>query len=100
MAKGQILKDQIEKKILEVFPDAFVQDKKIYINGKENGESVQVALSMTCPKTPVGAPVKMDFETDWEFDGPAATPAPPQKQTEITQSERENILELMRKLNL
>lgn len=100
MAKGQILKDQIEKKILAVFPEAFVQDKKIYINGTENGEKIQVAISMSCPKTLVDAPAKMDFETDWEFDGPTAAPAQPQRVTEISDSERANIQALMEKFGL
>lgn len=105
MAKGQILKDEITEKILKTFPDAFVMDKSIYINGRENGEFVQVKLALTTPKTPVEAPTTVDIgaDFDWGSDDTkpaAAKPAPVQRVTEITQSERDNIAELMRKLNL
>ena len=53
MAKGDLLKKEITNKLEEVFGNAFlgVIDKKIYLQGKENGETIQIAITMTCPKT-------------------------------------------------
>ena len=52
MAKGNIAKQNVAKKIAEVFGSDFVGefDKKLYLWSEENGEKVQIAISMTCPK--------------------------------------------------
>lgn len=41
----------------EVFDSAFVMetDDKLYLNLIEDDETVQVAISITCPKTPVAS---------------------------------------------
>ena len=31
------------------------QDKKIYVWADDGGERVQIAIAMTCPKTPIAA---------------------------------------------
>ena len=99
-AKGTEAKERVTKKILECFGqnDAFVFDKKIYINTTENGEKVQVALTLTCPKTMVG---EISKPTDSAFDLGVATAAPePFKPAEITTEERETVIDLMKKLGL
>lgn len=57
MAKGAIAKEQITKKIMEAFGNDFItiSDKKIYVWADENGEKVQIAISMTMPKIPLSA---------------------------------------------
>lgn len=54
-AKGSILKQEIAKKILETFPGSFLYNdgKEIRINGTENGEILQIKISMTCAKVAV-----------------------------------------------
>ena len=51
--RGQIAKNYIGNKIVEIFKKDFikVEDKKIYllVDDGENGK-VQIAISMTCPK--------------------------------------------------
>ena len=32
-----------------------IYDKKLYVNVVQNGEPVQIAISLTCPKIPVGS---------------------------------------------
>ena len=56
MAKGANAKVVVENKIKEAFGNDFIgiADKKIYVWADDGGEKVQVAISMTCPKTPVG----------------------------------------------
>jgi len=88
MAKGQIAKDNVESIIAAAFGENYIGtvDKKIYVWGDENGEKVQVAISLTCPKTPVGS---------------AAAPiseAP--KSMEFTQEETQTLEELLKKFDL
>lgn len=56
MAKGAIAKESVIKKITEAFGADYLGevDKKYYVQAEENGEMVQVALSLTCPKNPIG----------------------------------------------
>lgn len=49
--RGAESKKIVEQKLLEVFPGAFIKDKKVYVNFNEGGEPVQICISMTCPKT-------------------------------------------------
>ena len=112
-ARGTESKEWITKKIIECFGQdkAFIHDKKLFINTKENGETVQVCLTMTCPKTivspdGVSAPVeppKSAFSGGFDFEsmGTAAPTTPePFKPAEITNSERELVQDLMRRLGL
>jgi hypothetical protein len=56
MAKGAVAKEEVTKKIAEAFGQDFVgvADKKIYVFADDGGERVQIAISMTCPKKPLG----------------------------------------------
>lgn len=53
--KGQIAKEEITKKILEVFPKSFKYDKELRIPWTEDGEPVQIKLTLTTAKVMVGA---------------------------------------------
>lgn len=111
MAKGAIAKAEAAKKLAAAFGEDFLgeYDKKYYINSYENGEKVQIAISMTCPKTPVEftttvGTVKSQDE-DWNFDdesaaAPSMAAVVPDRPVEITQEERNNIEELMKRLGL
>ena len=100
-SKGTEAKAYAVKKIAEAFGENFVGeiDKKVYVNCPESGGLVQIAITMTCPKTSVGTPTRsggMDFETmvDNNFSGFTKTT------TEITQEELDNVKRLMEELNL
>jgi len=56
MAKGQIAKELVAKKIAEAFGNDYIGeiDKKFYVWSQENGSKMQVCISMTIPKNPVG----------------------------------------------
>ena len=107
MARGNIAKENVTKKIAQAFGADFVGefDKKLYVWANENGEKVQIAISMTCPKTPVGAEM-MDFKAEpgnsLNFEDMSAAPIAGGNaaSAEITDEEKKNIAELMRKLNL
>ena len=104
MAKGQLAKQNVIDKIRSAFGTDFIgeYDKKIYVWANDGGESVQIAISLTCPKAPVmvaDAPVVGDF--NFEDDAPntvvAATAFQP---AEITQEEKDTVAKLMADLGL
>lgn len=101
-AKGSIAKAEATKMIQDAFGENFLGefDKKIYIQVPENGEMVQIAIALTCPKTPVtvsSGPVvrgdRMDFDS-------APVVSTPEVKVEITTEERENIAAMMARLGL
>ena len=104
MPRGSEAKNFVENKIREAFGDMYVAtiDKKIYINAPEGGDTVQVCVSMTCPKIPItsGNPVGeggMDFENMPTNGVTAPTEFKP---AEITKEETENIRKLLAELGL
>lgn len=105
MAKGTIAKQNVIKKIQEVFGADFIGevDKKIYVWTQENGERVQVALSLTCPKTPVevtGAPIP-NFSGGMDFESMGvAVAAPVYTPAEISEEEKQTVADLMARLGL
>ena len=93
MAKGQIAKTEITNKILEVFDGAFVNDKEIRIPWNEGSEVVQIKVALTCAKVNI------------ENAGGAGTvqqttsvPAPEDRK--ITETEKQEVNNLIKKLNL
>ena len=104
MAKGAIAKQAVVDKIRAAFGDAYIgeYDKKWYVWSQENGERIQIAISLTCPKVPVevsAAPVSGDF--NFEDDAPNVVVAAGGFQpAEITDDERDKVRDLMRSLGL
>lgn len=54
-ARGSVLKQDVAKKILMTFPNSFLYNdgKEIRINGIENGENLQIKVTLTCAKVAV-----------------------------------------------
>ena len=104
MAKGTIGKQNVINKIKTAFGADFIgeYDKKIYLWTQENGERIQIALSLTCPKVQVAvadAPATGDF--NFEDDAPSTVVATGAFQpAEITDEERARVNDLMKMLNL
>lgn len=104
MAKGTIGKQNVIDKIRAAFGSDFIgeYDKKIYVWAEDGGEKVQIAITLTCPKTPVmttEAPISGDF--NFEDDAPATVvAAAPYQPAEITQEERDTVAQLMAQLGL
>lgn len=105
-AKGSILKEEIMQKILESFPGSFKYDKEIRIPGVENGESLQIKITLTCAKTNVepGGDTAMPGVVK-----PKATSASVASNigsasshfmNEPTEEEKKNVAELISKLGL
>lgn len=54
-AKGTIAKESIIKTILETFPGSFKYDKELRIPMVENGEPLQIKITLTAAKNMVDA---------------------------------------------
>ena len=103
MVKGTLAKKMFIDKAIAAMGDAYVGEVggKHYFSFLENGEEVQVAVSLTCPKNPIAkqtviVPMKnggMDFEN-------SETVAVAAKPKEIPQEELDNIAKLMAQLGL
>ena len=104
MARGAIGKQNVINKIKQAFGADFIgeYDKKLYVWATENGERIQIALSLTCPKVPVAIsdnPTTGDF--NFEDDAPNVVVAAGAYQpAEITKEERERVNDLMKRLGL
>ena len=104
MAKGTIGKQNVVNKIKQAFGADYIgeYDKKFYVWTQENGERIQIAISLTCPKTQVAvadAPATGDF--NFEDDAPSTVVAAGAYQpAEITPEERERVNDLIKKLGL
>lgn len=103
-AKGALAKEDVMNKILEVFPGSFKYEKELRIPMMENGEMLQIKVTLTAAKNMVenGADVAMPGDMSGSF---APTPAPAQlKQdavvVEPTAAEKQNIKTLAAMLGL
>lgn len=98
--KGSIAKEQIAKKMAETFGADWIgeRDKKYYLWANENGERIQIAISMTCPKTPVGEAGASADSNVLNFEDGAT--AGGETQVEITVDEKKNVADLMARLGL
>ena len=54
-ARGSIAKEEVMNKILATFPGAFKYDKEIRIPMVENGEELQIKVTLTAAKNMVAA---------------------------------------------
>lgn len=103
MARGQVAKELVATKLAEAFGNDWIGevDKKYYVWSQENGTKMQVCISMTIPKNPVGEVETeniggtgvLNFET-MAASTPAAEPA------KITEEEVKLAEDLLARLGL
>lgn len=103
MARGQIAKAEIQKKILNNFEGAFLYNdgKEIRIPIEENGELIQIKVVLTAAKEnveqgadnalPGAAAEKIEFEETKKVST---------KTVEATEEEKNNVNELLKALGL
>lgn len=98
MAKGAIVKQVVEDKLREAFGKDFlgIADKKVYVQAEEDGQMVQVAITMTCPKTPF---ITDRAAADGFPEGNFADPTE-YKPAEITSDELDNVRKMIKELGL
>ena len=101
MARGSNAKVEVENKIATAFGENYIgcYDKKLYVWADDGGEKVQIAITLTCPKVPVG-----QVENGMDFDNMNAAATEGQnfefKPAEITKEETDNIKKLLAELGL
>lgn len=98
-AKGAILKGEVAEKIIAAFPGSFLYNdgKEIRINGTENGEPLQIKVTLTCAKVAVESD-RLEFN-----DSPVTTSASNTTTTENipqepSQEEKERLATLLQNL--
>lgn len=102
-AKGTVAKSVITEKLKKAFGTDFIGefDKKVYVWADDGGEKVQIAISMTCPKVPVGAvAVSSSPAGEMNFDEEPVIAPTKFEPAELSQQEIDNITELMKRLGL
>lgn len=104
-ARGSIAKEEITNKILAQFPGSFKFDKEIRVPVMENGEQVQIKITLTAAK--VNVEVGVDTAIPGEdlikgmtqaVEGQVANSTT--MSIEPTPEEKENVRVLLSKLNL
>ena len=99
MARGSNAKVEVENKISAAFGSDYIgtYDKKLYVWADDGGEKVQIAITLTCPKVPVG-----QVENGLDFDNmpDAPTEGTEFKPAEITEEETANIRKMLEELGL
>lgn len=96
IARGSIAKENVAKVLAESFGKDWIgeSDKKYYVWANDGGERVQIAISLTCPKNPVGAAVS-PTSNEINFEAEPERPV-----MEITPDEQEMIDKLKAELGL
>ena len=90
MARGAIAKEEITKKIFEVYPNAFISGKDIRVPIQENGETVEIKISLTCAKDVIGG---AEASSNVALDATAAVDPP-------TEAEVQDVRNLIQELGL
>lgn len=101
-ARGSESKNIITAKLLETFAGSFIYDKNVIIPMVENGESLQIKISLTCAKTNVES--GMDTAIPGATAATTGTPTPKTIDNhgvaEVTEEEKQNVLKAMAALGL
>lgn len=106
MARGAEAKNSVMEKILETFDGAFKYDKEIRVPIMENGELVQIKVTLTCAKVNVenGADNAVPGEVVTSKDIPRGlrsnTPVIDEAAVQPSEQEKKNVATLLESLGL
>ena len=108
MARGDTAKSRVIDKIKAAFGEDYVGivDKKVYVWAQDNGERLQIALTLTATKNPVSvgeSTIKtgdLDFGGGLDFEAMGTGEIVQNKPAEITEEEKQNIQALFERLGL
>ena len=92
--KGSIAKEEIIKRMMEVFEDSFMNDKTLIIPMMENGEEVQIKLTLTASKTNIP---HSNGKVEIPITVAAGMPNPVEV-VEPTEEEKQRVIDLINKL--
>ena len=88
-------KEEITKKILETFEGAFLNDKEIRIPWIEDGQEVQIKFSLVCAKENIASP-----NSAVNISSSPSVPTYKAEDLAITEEEKKETLDLLKRLNL
>ena len=94
-ARGAWSKEQVWNKILETFPGSFVNEKEIRIPMIENGDRIEIKVTLTCAKVNVG-----DGAANEAVQGVEATVSAPTEVLPPSEEEKAQVNNLLAKLGL
>jgi hypothetical protein len=103
MAKGTVAKQNVVAKLKEVFGENYIGENanKHYVWADDGGEKVQIAISLTCPKTPIGTvDMSSAFGGGLDFEAEPVLVQTKFEPAEITPEETKNLADLMASLGL
>ena len=94
-ARGAEAKQIITDKILQIFEGSFIYGKEIRVPLQENGERVEIKVTLTCAKENVGGDSAFAVP-----QGEASQPVQASVPAAPTEQEKANIADLMSRLGL
>ena len=94
-ARGAWSKEQVWNKILETFPGSFVNEKEIRIPMIENGDRIEIKVTLTAAKTNVGGDA-----TNEAVQGTEAAVSAPTEVLPPSEEEKAQVNNLLAKLGL
>ena len=103
MAKGAVAKQNIVAKLKEIFKDDYVGESggKHYVYANDGAEKVQIAISLTCPKNPIGTvDMSSAFGDGIDFEAAPIVAQTKFEPAEITEQETQNLADLLAALGL
>ena len=102
MARGAVAKQEVQKKILEMFPGSFLYNdgKELRIPCQEDGTTVQIKVALTCAKENVE--VGADAAIPGDFPAPKMTAPTPERTQPVqpTEAEKQKVADLLKSLGL
>lgn len=103
MAKGNLAKDNLIRRFITAVGDDYIgasdDNKKHYFWSVENGEKMQVCISLTVPKTPIACGNVSNGKLEFG-DEPSSGVVTPQKMKPMDESEAEVLARLKEELGL
>ena len=103
MPKGAIAKSKIAEKIKNLYGTDYVGESggKYYVYENDGAEKVQIAISLTCPKNPIGTvDMSSAFGDGLDFEAEPVLARTKFEPAEITEQEKDNLKALMDRLGL
>ena len=103
MAKGATAKTKIAEKLKTLFGTDYVGESggKHYVWESDGAEKVQIAISLTCPKNPIGTvDMSSAFGGGLDFEAEPVLVQTKFEPAEITPEETKNLADLMASLGL
>lgn len=94
MIKGAESKQILFNKLMEIYPDAFMDDKVLRVPFKENGDIVEIKVTLTAAKDVIGGTSQSNPVSNAAVESTEPVLAQP------TEQEIENIQNLLGKLGM